>query len=919
MEILFVIIVGGIIFALIMSQIDIKLRALKTNFNAQLQQLNKKIQILEQKLQNPKASSEDSQTDDDRSIDLPEIKIENPKDVPLSHLTMSAGQTSLSEPQIKSPKSNNATQSYSVPQSPPSVLSIKIQRLKNAIVQFFKTGNTVAKVGIVVLFFGVSFLLKFASDIGMFPVEYRLMSAAVAGIILTHLGWHQRLKKRSFGLIAQGGGIGILFITTFLSYMLYHLIPSPLAFALMGLLSASICILAVFQNSQSLASLGVVGGFLAPLLASSGSGQFVVLFSYYAIINSGIAYMSYYKPWRILNLLGFVLTTVVQFSFVVLFYDKSNWEKFQIFPIFYFLLYLIISIFYTHKQKLNIKRFVDGALLFANPVLFLVIQSLILKHQQFGLAISSLFVAVIYLFTSKYLLDRKINELSLLIEAFIGIGGVAATLTIPFAFDGTITAAVWAIEGAGLYWISVRQKRDLGRYLAIVLVVISGFLTLEQFDRRTNDIPFLNKYFIACFMVSMGAFFISYFSNKYKKELKKPDYMDTTAILGFAHFWWAIRGTYEVRYQLVHWLESSSLGTWQIQSFPAKYTSNFSLLFWAFGFVLTAYLGRRLRWENLLKSSYLLFFFFVISILEASIKETHPFAYAGYIIWPVAIIGLYFILVLSEKYPNFNRSYLNFGHAVSLWIVALVGSWELGRLAKYFLGSQTAWVAAARGVLPVFIAWLVIRKGKSLSWPIGHFKTQYIRFGIGPIVAFTWIWVLYTNWFDSGNVDPIFYVPLLNPLELVHILFLVILPIWLFTTMGWLKLEKKYIGIVVGGTYFLWLNGALMRAIHHYADIPYRFETLFSSPLVQASLSIYWSIIGIALMVYSSKKVIRWLWLTGGGLMGVVVVKLFLVDLSNSDTIERIVSFISVGIVLMAIGYFSPLPPKEGKVNERNS
>ena len=161
------------------------------------------------------------------------------------------------------------------------------------------------------------------------------------------------------------------------------------------------------------------------------------------------------------------------------------------------------------------------------------------------------------MFTSKYLLDRKINELSLLIEAFIGIGGVAATLTIPFAFDGTITAAVWAIEGAGLYWISVRQKRDLGRYLAIVLVVISGFLTLEQFDRRTNDIPFLNKYFIACFMVSMGAFFYFYFSNKYKKSLKNQTIWIPRQYFRICSFWWAIRGTYEVRYQLVHWLESS--------------------------------------------------------------------------------------------------------------------------------------------------------------------------------------------------------------------------------------------------------------------------------------------------------------------------------------------------------------------------
>ena len=77
-----------------------------------------------------------------------------------------------------------------------------------------------------------------------------------------------------------------------------------------------------------------------------------------------------------------------------------------------------------------------------------------------------------------------------------------------------------------------------------------------------------------------------------------------------------------------------------------------------------------------------------------------------------------------------------------------VGSWELEGL-RNFLGSQTAWVAAARGFCWYSSLGWLLEKEKSLSWPIGHFKTQYIRFGIGPIVAFTWIWVLYTNWFDS--------------------------------------------------------------------------------------------------------------------------------------------------------------------------
>jgi len=53
------------------------------------------------------------------------------------------------------------------------------------------------------------------------------------------------------------------------------------------------------------------------------------------------------------------------------------------------------------------------------------------------------------------------------------------------------------------------------------------------------------------------------------------------------------------------------------------------------------------------------------------------------------------------------------------------------------------------------------------------------------------------------------------------------------------------------------------------------------------------------------------LWVIGAGLMGVVVAKLFLIDLSGIGTVERIVSFIGVGLLMLLVGYLSPVPPRE--------
>jgi uncharacterized membrane protein len=69
-------------------------------------------------------------------------------------------------------------------------------------------------------------------------------------------------------------------------------------------------------------------------------------------------------------------------------------------------------------------------------------------------------------------------------------------------------------------------------------------------------------------------------------------------------------------------------------------------------------------------------------------------------------------------------------------------------------------------------------------------------------------------------------------------------------------------------------------------------------------------------MVIATRRGLRTAWLTGAGLLVMVVVKLFLVDLSNTGSVERIVSFVGVGILLLIIGYVSPVPPRTEKEDQ---
>jgi uncharacterized membrane protein len=118
-----------------------------------------------------------------------------------------------------------------------------------------------------------------------------------------------------------------------------------------------------------------------------------------------------------------------------------------------------------------------------------------------------------------------------------------------------------------------------------------------------------------------------------------------------------------------------------------------------------------------------------------------------------------------------------------------------------------------------------------------------------------------------------------------------------------------------GAALFVWLNAILLRTLHHWAGVSYHIDALLRSMLVQTALSLFWTLLAMAMMIISARRNIRPLWIVGASLMGVVLAKLLLVDLAQSGTLERIVSFTGVGALMLLIGYYAPSPKKnEGPV-----
>jgi len=213
-------------------------------------------------------------------------------------------------------------------------------------------------------------------------------------------------------------------------------------------------------------------------------------------------------------------------------------------------------------------------------------------------------------------------------------------------------------------------------------------------------------------------------------------------------------------------------------------------------------------------------------------------------------------------------------------------------------------------VVPAAALYLVMRLVDRIEWPLRLHREAYVLVAGGGLALYLALWSLETNATSAGDPYPFPYVPLLNALDLAQVLVLVMLMqfrLYLRSDKSGLDATPQAVGVAVLA--FVWLNAALIRTLHRWGGVPFQLDAVISSTLVQTSVSIFWTVLALATMLTAARRASRPVWITGASLLAVTVVKLFVIDLSRVGTVERIVSFVGVGLLTLVIGYFSPLPP----------
>ena len=761
---------------------------------------------------------------------------------------------------------------------------------------YFTGGNTLVRVGIIILFFGVAFLLRYAAEHSHVPIEFRLSGVALGAIVLLVLGWKLRTKRSGYALALQGGAVGILYLTVFAGLKIYSVLPPGAAFVLLVVVAAFSAALAVLQNSQSFAFLAVSGGFLAPILASTGQGDHVVLFSYYAILNGGILAIAWFKAWRPLNLLGFLFTFVIGTAWGVLSYEPRLFASTEPFLILFFLFYVALAILFATRQPPELRGYVDGTLVFGTPMVAFGLQSAMLHDRRFVLAFSALAVSALYLAIATVLHRSRQASQRLLVEAFMALGVLFLTLAVPLlALDGRWSAATWALEGAALVWIACRQDRRLPRAFGALLQIAGGVIFCFDIDAPHGTVPILNSAFLGGAMVSAASVFSAAMLERHRERLVPGETALAPVLFFWGVLWWLFSGLTEIQRHV-----------------PGLLRNTAGLLLMAATALISSELQRRARISFARYSAIgllpAMMFYAVLAVLEFQ----HPFANAGWLAWPVAFYAFYFVCKRHEGEPR--SAVANALHVGSMWLLTALVSWEFSWAINKGVAGGGSWPIIAWALVPAITLFALPRLARRIHWPIEVHREAYVGVAAVGLALYLALWSVKTNVTLPGDPYPLPFVPLLNPLDLAEFfVLLVLLRFWLYLRSAHLPdyamLPRRPVFIGLAVLAFIWLNAALLRALHHVAGVPFEVEAMLRSNLVETSLSIFWTVIALTTMLVATRTRARVVWLTGAGLLGVVIAKLFLVDLSHVGTVERIISFVGVGLLMLIIGYFSPLPP----------
>jgi len=325
--------------------------------------------------------------------------------------------------------------------------------------------------------------------------------------------WRGKYRYYSQGLV--GGGIAILFLALFGAASYYHIIPMSVGRILFIVVTIFAVLLSIRYNTSSIAFMGFLGGYLNPILLSTGENQQVALLTYITILDLGVLIVAFFKNWKWLNVFAFVATVAVFAGWAAEFYSIKPiaYGTTQLFLTLFFIIFGSLSIFYNiiHKEKTSV---FDLFFIFVVASSFFGASYANLHDRYSGLmGLFSGVMAAAYLCLA-LVSHRRVAAEKRLVLTFLAIALGFLVIMVPIQLEKNWITIGWAVRAAALVWIGINtESRSI--LLAATALLVMSIGKLLFFDLSVDIYSpefrsFFNDRFLTALVVAAATFFSAY-------------------------------------------------------------------------------------------------------------------------------------------------------------------------------------------------------------------------------------------------------------------------------------------------------------------------------------------------------------------------------------------------------------------------
>jgi uncharacterized membrane protein len=322
------------------------------------------------------------------------------------------------------------------------------------------------RVGIIALLIGATWFLKLAMDNHWIGPLGRILIGLIAGTGI--VVWSERFRRHEFAAFSyslKAVGTGVLCLSLWASFQLYHLVPAEAAFGLMLMVTLWNAWMAWSQQSELLATYAIAGGFATPILLSTGGNHQVFLFSYLLTLDlATIALVrlaaARSRSWS--RLLACVLPGTIAYfiAWYSRFYTADQLASSSIFISLFFIAFFTVPLRGSSREpevSTKAEPISDILLPLTNAVFTSLAFYSVLEDSgnHAWLPWMSLFFAAIYLAATRLPeFARMQTEMARAVHLTLSV--VFLTVAIPLKANGRWITIGWLVEGVALLWVSAR-------------------------------------------------------------------------------------------------------------------------------------------------------------------------------------------------------------------------------------------------------------------------------------------------------------------------------------------------------------------------------------------------------------------------------------------------------------------------------